>query len=340
MKFRSLFIITPIIFLLAFSLASAQLTGPDTSSVDLAITPQNPRPNQSVTANLVSYSIDINRADVTWSINGKQVAAGKGLKTFSFTTGSLGTKTSLEVLIVSEDGYPILKDLSINPASVNLLVEATSYTPPFYRGEAYFPYQGTARVIAVPSFVDDSGKQIPASNLIFNWKDGTRNLTDASGIGRNILNYKGSVPIRTGTVSVEVSSLDQKSVAEGNVNIEPVEPSVVLYENDPEYGVLYNKALASPVNLNKGEMTVVAVPYYFDVLDPGDYNLNYQWNVSGSSVNSSGDSIVLKNPSSGGGQANLSLQLSNTTDIFQFASAALDINFGASAKSIFNPFSR
>ena len=338
MNMRStLFVIATIILLSPF-IASAQLTGPDTSSVELTISPSSPGPNQTIKASLVSYSIDINRADITWSVNGKQVGSGKGLKTFSFTTGDLGTKTTLEALIISEDGYPILKDLTISTALVALLAEATSYTPPFYRGKAYFPYQGRARIIAVPSFVDDSGKQIPPSNLIFNWKDGTRNLANSSGIGQNILSYKGNMPIRTGTVSVEVSTLDQKYMAVGRINIEPTESKVVLYENNPEYGVLYNRALVDSVNLNSAEMTVTASPYYFNATDPGDYNLKYEWKLNGQQVNTSGNSIVLKSPSGGGGRASLALQLSNTVDIFQFAGASLNINFGVATKNIFPSF--
>lgn len=335
MKFRSIFPITLAIFFLVFSFANAQLTGPEAGSVELSVTPQNPRANQVVHASLVSYSIDMDRADVTWSVNGKQASSGKGLKTFEFNTGNLGTKTVLEVLIVSEDGYPIVKDLTFNPASVDLIFEAESYTPPFYRGKAYFPYQGKARVIAIPSFIDDNGKQIPASNLVFNWKDQNHNFTDSSGLGKNILNYKGSVPIRTGIVSVQVSSIDQKQIANASINIEPKESRVILYENDPEYGILFNKALSDTVNLSKGEITVVATPYYFNVSDPNDYNLKYEWNLNGSVLNKNGNSIVLKSPAGVGGQANLSLQLSNTIDMFQFADAALNINFGATARNIF-----
>lgn len=328
-------VITTAIFLLSPLLASAQLTGLTSDSVELNISPQNPGPNQSVKATLVSYSTDLNRADITWSINGDQESSGKGIKTFTFSTGNLGTRTTLDVLIISEDGYPILKNVIFNPASVSLLVEAASYTPPFYRGRAYFPYQGSARIIAVPSFVDENGKQISSSNLIFEWKDGGRNLANSSGVGKNILNYKGNIPIRAGGISVIVSSIDQKYVANNGTNIEPTETKAVLYENDPEYGMLYNKALTGSIKLNKEEMNVVAVPYYFNVEDPSDYNLKYEWKLNSSLVKTSGNSIVLKSPSGGSGNANLALQLSNTVDIFQFASAGLNINFGATAKNIF-----
>lgn len=332
MKTRTLLIIAAT-FLFSPLIVSAQFPGVDLAN--LTISPQNPGPNQTVTAKLNSNVTDLNRADITWSVNGETKGSGKGLKTFTFTAGNLGARTTLEVLMVSSEGYPWSQNITISPAKIDLLVEALSYTPPFYRGKAYFPYQGQARVVAVPSFVDENGKQIPPERLVFKWKEGERNLVDSSGVGRNILIYKGSIPIRAKGVSVEVTSLDQQYVAEKTINITPVEPKVILYENDPEYGALYNRALSDPLNLNKEQLAIVATPYFFNSTDSSGYNLKYEWNLNGTPVGNGGNSLVLHNPGGGGGTASLSLQLSNTVDYFQFASATLNITFGTAARSLF-----
>ena len=331
MTTRTLFITAT--FLLSPFIATAQLPGVDLGN--LTISPQNPGPNQLVTAKLNSNVTDLNRADITWSVNGQTVQNGKGMKVFTFTAGNLGTRTTLEVMMVSSEGYPWTQSITLSPAKVDLLVEALSYTPPFYRGKAYFPYQGQARVVAVPSFVDENGKQIPPERLVFKWKEGERNLVDSSGAGRNILIYKGSIPIRSKGVSVEVTSLDQQYVAEKTINVTPTEPKIVLYEDDPEYGVLYNRALSNPLSLNKEQLAIAAAPYYFNTSAIGNISLKYEWNLNGTPVGNGENSLVLHNPGGGGGTASLSLQLSNTVDYFQFASASLNINFGTAARSLF-----
>lgn len=335
MKMRYILLIALTISALTPFNVNAQFSDTDVGGIELTSEPLNPGPNQSVTIRLSSYSTDINRADVTWSVNGKEVTKGKGIKMFTFTTGDLGTKSLVEALIITQDGLSALKSLTFYPASVELLVEPESYTPPFYRGKAYFPYQGQARIIAIPSFVDEEGKQIPPSNLVFDWKEKDRKLTDQSGVGRDTLEYKAGIPIRTGEISVEVSSLNQKYLAEKNISIEPREATAVLYEENPEYGVLYNRALNESIKLEKGEIAIFAVPYYFNIYDPNDSSLKYDWNLNGNSIKTSGNGIILKKPTSGGGQANLSLQLSNTVDIFQFASLSLNINFGTVRTGLF-----
>jgi hypothetical protein len=330
---RYWFIIITVILFAPVGFVAAQLPGVDLAN--LTISPQNPGPNQTVTARLDSNATDINRADISWSVNGETKSSGKGLKTFTFQTGDLGAKTTLEVLMISAEGYPWTKSITLTPAKVALLIEAESYTPPFYRGKAYFPYQGRARVTAVPSFVDENGKQIPPEQLVFKWKQGTQNMIDSSGLGKNILTYRSGVLIRANSVSVEVSSLDQQYVANASVNITPVEPKTILYENNPEYGILYNKALSDPFSLKATEITVTAVPYFFTAASSNDSNLKYDWNLNGTAVGNGGNSIVLHNPGGGGGRALLSLQLSNTVDYFQFANASLNINFGQAAKNLF-----
>ena len=332
MRLKNILIITAFLFI-PVVFASAQLPGIDLAVLN--ISPQTPGPNQTVTATLSSSATDINRADISWSVNGVTVSSGKGLKTFKFQVGSLGTQTTLEVMLVSSEGTPWTESLTFNPAGVTLLAEAQSYTPPFYRGKAYFSYQGRANITAVPYFIDQNGKQIPPEQLVFKWKEGTQNMTDESGLGKNILNYRGSIPIRAKTISVEVTSLDQRYVANASMDITPVQPKTALYEDNPEYGILYNKALANQLNLNASEITVTAVPYFFNASTPDDSNLKYDWNLNGNPVSNGRSSIVLHNPGGGGGQAILSLQLSNTIDYFQFADASLNIAFGQAARNLF-----
>lgn len=331
---RSLFTST-IIMLLIIPAAFAVAQFPGVNIAELTITPERPGPDTTVRAEVESYATDINLADITWTIDGQTKASGKGLRVFSFKTAPLGAKTALGVIIVTSEGFPFSKTLTLYPAKVDLLYEASSYTPPFYKGKAYFPYQGRVRVIAVPSFVDEKSVPIPKDNLLFNWKEKDKMVKEASGVGKNIFIFKGQIPMRANTVSVDVSSLDQKYIASANVDLEPTGPATVLYENHPEYGVLYNRALTDPIVLNKEEMRIQAVPYFFDVSDADDSKLKYEWSLNGNPVGRDESSVVLKNSSNSNGRALISLQLSNLVDIFQFSNLSENINFGKNDKNIF-----
>jgi hypothetical protein len=331
MRAHRIFITVIVSLFIATGLVHAQIPGSDMA--ELNISPAIPGPNQEVTAILQSYLSDLNKAQISWLVNGQNVDSGIGLKRFTFKTGPLGTQTEISVIAVTSEGYPISEKLIINPAKVDLVYEADSYTPPFYKGRAYFPYSGQARIVATPSFVDSAGQPIPTRNLIFTWKDGEKTLESGSGIGRDVLSYKNNNLLpKDADISVEVSSSDQKYIAKASITLEPTAPKVVLYEKDPLLGVLYNKALKEEHTLKNSEMSIAAAPYFFGVSSPKSSLLKYEWSLNGTPAQSTQDIAVFKKPASQNGTADISLQLSNTKDYFQFGNARVSINFNGSGK--------
>lgn len=329
-----IFVLLVLIVLIApIKMAWSQLPGIEI--VELTITPEQPGPNQTVVAKLSSFATRLETAEITWVLNGKTISSGQGEKTISFKTGPLGSKTSLQITGITSEGYPISKSLTLFPASVDILVESETFTPPFYRGRAYFSYQGDARVIAVPSFTDENGQQMASKSLIFTWRVGDKIMQNYSGVGKNVFYYKGGTIIRPDSISVDVSTLNQKMVAKTKIEITPTEPKVVLYEEDPEYGTLYNKALEKPITLNKEEIKISAIPYFFSTDKANGKNLKYNWSLNGESAGKDVDFIILKKPSDSSGHAILNLQLSNTKDIFQFSESSLNITFGNVNKNLF-----
>ena len=62
------------------------------------------------------------------------------MTTFTFTAGSLGKTQKVTVNGVENDGTSITQSISVMPASIDLIWQAHSYTPPFYKGKALFPH--------------------------------------------------------------------------------------------------------------------------------------------------------------------------------------------------------
>lgn len=327
-----------IIFLIAFvftaQVSFAQLTGIETGYLN--IVPESPGPNEQVTATLTSYATDLNAADISWLINGEVVKKGKGIKKISFTTGELGSVSDIEAIAATEDGWSFNKNLTLRPAKVSLIYEPDTYTPPFYRGKPIYTYQGRVRVIALPQFVDENGIFLKPSELIYIWKEKGVVANNASGYGKSVFNFKGKIPFRTNDITVEASAPGKDLSARASLSLTPVEPKVVLYENDPAYGILYNKAIGNNFNLDKDEISIAAVPYFFNTDRRSDVNLNYEWNVNGAPISSlvGNENIVLrKTAKDASGNSMIFLKLSNTKDIYQFINKSLTVFFGENANN-------
>jgi hypothetical protein len=106
------------------------------SELGVEIIPTYPKPNQNVSINLTLYSGDLNSADITWYQNGKNVLSGKGEKRYSFKMGPAGTETEIEIRIKLMGGSSFTKTFTLGGADVDLVWEASTYTPPFYKGKA------------------------------------------------------------------------------------------------------------------------------------------------------------------------------------------------------------
>src|SRR3989338_407144 len=54
------------------------------SDFSIELVPDNPRPDQAVSAKIVSYQFDVNRSNVVWILDGKIITQGQGKKTADF----------------------------------------------------------------------------------------------------------------------------------------------------------------------------------------------------------------------------------------------------------------
>ncbi|HEY4489274.1 MAG TPA: hypothetical protein VJA87_02215 [Candidatus Paceibacterota bacterium] len=238
----------------------AQLTGAD--PLILTVTPNYPRPFQSVTVVPESSVIDLSASNVTVSVNGQVISRGSGAEAAYVTTGGAGTATTVTVTATS-GGQTYTKTVTLRPADVALVVEPVSSTHPLYEGGSLIAAEGQVRLVAVPDLRTSGGGSIPAANLIYTWRNGEQILQAASGIGKSVLTATSPVKYRDARITVTVSNQDRSIVAESTVLIAPANPLVRVYRNDPLLGPLYSTALPRNIELLGTEETFRAVPYFF-----------------------------------------------------------------------------
>ena len=299
-------------------------------TVVLRIDPSSPAPGQSVTAEITSTVIDLDRSTITWIVGGKKAPVPAGSKTLTFTAGTArNSATTVTVVVRTSDGQNITKQQEVRNGALDLLWEADSYTPPFYKGKGLPGAGGSITVTALPEMRDARGNRLSPNDLIFTWTQNSMVVPNASGRGRNTATFPGPEFYKEFDVIVEASTLDQSMNILNRLTLEPFSPQIIFYESHPTLGVRFEEALQNSVELAGGEIIVTAQPFYFSSSRTADNQLTYQWNLNGTDVQnpSQNPSTIVLRADKAGGSAEVSLSATHTSKIFQQTHQGFSIDF-------------
>ena len=235
-------------------------------------------------------------------------------------TGNLGTKTTLRVLITTDNGVQLEKGFSFRAADVDILWEALNYTPLAYKGKA-LPVSGSLiKITAIPYFSESS------SRLIYEWQIDYKNFPDISGMGKNSFVFKSADIYNTNKIGLTVSNYDRSVVAQKSVAIEIGAPKVIFYEESPLEGVKYNKALTGDVQMEQDEIIIEAEPYFFSLSDLG--KISYEWMMNSEKIIPEEFPNVLSlRKGETSGRSLIELKASNPSNVLQYADTRLGINY-------------
>jgi hypothetical protein len=328
----SAFLIAPIAY------AQISLTGLE-RPLNLTISPEYPAGGETVDLSIKSYGIDLDRSIVTWYADGKQVAKGDGLVQTSIKAGALGSRTGITVVAVSADGITGSAQAVIRPTEVDLLWNADSYVPPFFKGRALPGTSSTIHAQALVRFKHADGSFVSEKDVVYVWYKGSTQI--ASGRGKSTVTFAGPALFGADTVSVIATSADTAYKGRAEAHILSVDPSVELYENHPLFGVLYHRALVGSVATLENEQKLTAVPYFAHVRSPAESGLAYEWNVNGRNLPpdpAHPDTITIA-ANGYTGPAKITLDLTSSSDWFLKAAGVWELVFSESGASFgANPF--
>ena len=298
-------------------------------NLDIKTSPKNPNPHETIKVTAESYMTDLNKATISWYVNGKLAEQGIGRTAFSFKNGNSGETTRLTISITTNIGERVTKDISWTPVGVTLMWEADTYTPPFYKGKALMAAQARMRAIAIP---DKTGTQdsLSAGNLVYVWKKEGEAISEASGYGKNSFSFLGPKPFDNAGVSVQVSSVNDTVKSEVRLNEIPLSnPFILFYENHPLLGSWYNRSLSSELTLNKKELSISAEPYFFSNERGTGASIVYDWSLNNKTVTNPGRMVTLRNEVGETGDSELTLSMRGLKQTFQTANRDLTIHFTA-----------
>ena len=319
------------------SKTQAQTLSPDSnlnSLLSVDVTPRYPRAYDKVEISLQSFRTDLDRADIAWFLDNELRDGGTGRKSFSFTLGKLGTARTVEIVIKTNTGEIYSRKLVIAPAEVDLMWQSRSYVPPFYQGKALITYQTPVTVVALPSFIDNNGTRIPANSLIYKWYESEDKVFDTqSGYGRSTLTFENSNLIPR-HIEVDVKSSDNTFFAHSEIDIQSTLPITLVYEDNPLYGVFYNKALGA-LALASNEITPTAVPYFFNTTNRSE-TIGYDWYTNNVPVvgQKNRPSVTFRKDSGATGNANIRVKVMSSLKTLQQAGATVDITFSQKGETL------
>lgn len=326
-KLSKLLFIAALVLPLAISAQTGLNMGSSFSNeLQVQMAPAYPKPNQTVDMSLALYTGDLNSATISWYKDGNLVLSGKGETRYSFKTGNVGQNTKIVISVKLLNGIPFSKTLDINPVGIDLIWEANSYVPPFYKGKALHPKQGSLKIVAMPEIIKN-GKKVDPGNLIYQWSNLTQSYQSQSGYGKNTLVLSGSLLGKSDTIKVIVTEPVSGITTQNMITIDPAEPKVVLYEIDPYYGHIFDTGLPSSFAMRGEESQILAAPYFFTK----ERGLTYKWRLNNqaiSDLDGSMTAIFRKPEDKDSGTSKVSLQVTNINRILQMAERNLSINFG------------
>lgn len=309
-----------IVLALLFALPAAAQYSTEDEPISFILTPNYPRPYQSVTISPRSSLVDLTASTVTISVNGAVVQKGTGTQAATVTVGGVGETTKISVSVKGPDGKTYTTSTSVRPADVALVVEPNTTVHPLYQGLPLIASEGSVRLVAIADLRTTTTKSIDPATLVYQWKLGSQVLTSASGIGRSVLVATAPIRYRDAAITLTVSSPDSSIVAEAKTTISPVDPVVRIYSFDPLLGPDYDHAIGASFTLLATEASFRAVPYFF-AAPP-----SIEWSVSGTAQNAQKDITVR---STGNGQGSAALEArAKLASTLQTASSRTLLRFG------------
>lgn len=292
--------------------------------IDVKTSPSTPKPNEQVTITLKSYAVDLGSANIIWYVNKEPKKEGIGEKSFTLQSGNLGEETVVDVLIVTLDALKFKKHIVISPGEVDLLWEAQTYTPPFYRGKALPTYNSIVKVVALPRFNMTSSP----NDFRYEWKL-NRNQNAGDGIGKNSVLMRATWPDSVVNVEVTASLVGTSMSGGNNIDVPTLKPALVFYENAPLLGVRFDKALTNLTETTASQFTLLAVPYFFSRDDYQNNNLLYSWDVNRvpSTPSTNPESLVLVRSGTSAESMNILLNVQNPKRVIQSALSQTTVSF-------------
>lgn len=297
---------------------------PSSLSMDafnINLVPSTVTANSVVKARIETYSFDPDITYITWVLNGKTVKQGRGEKSIDFTVGDIGSNVSLSAYVTTEKGAELARSLNFKVAEIDLLWQAETIVPVFYKGKAEPVAGSNVKVIAISQGLGTS------KNLVYDWQRNYKIVADASGRGNDSFVFKFSDARDEEIVGVTVYGSNKEFSISKTITIKRKEPEIFLYEEHSLEGPLFNIALPAEIGLTQTQTTIRAEPYFFPKEDWS--SLLYDWKMNDKQIEPlyAPNVVGLSLPEQKGGYSTIDVSAQNLKNKLQKVFSRIKINF-------------
>lgn len=331
-SFTSFFICTTLLvggfFLATSNISKAQTSTNITDSIILEVIPRNPSPGQQVRVEVESFVSNLRQANIAWSVDGTIQQQEIGNQTFFFIAPEAGEIVTVDVIVTLQNGSTYSDRIIIEPGGVDIIIEGITYTPPMYSGRPLFTHESQVNIAALPTLIE-GGRLLTSDDIFYRWEVNDTYIRDVSGVGRDNIIYTGKVVSLPITIQVTAESLTSEIKAKKQIIVTPLDPELALYETNPLQGTLFGKSLLGEFNLEREELTLTAIPYFFDVNRKDDASLDYYWaeNRTQISTELTSNELTLTNVGlQNSGTSNIGIAVNHTDYLLQDASTNFTLN--------------
>ena len=320
-----------ILFILAiligthYSLAQNLLPDP----VTITTSPEAPAPGQTVTLSASSLTANLDKSDISWSVNGQLVSSAFGQKSININLPFGNQVITIELLVKTTEGEKFYAKKTINPSRVILITEAgDSYVPYWYSGKAEVARAGKFKVFAYTE-IYSGNKRLQPSELVYKWSVRDEPALESSGVGKSTLNYKlqdeygDNVP-----VSVTISPINNDAEYSANTEITPKNPEVYFYLGDEAGNIINQNSIVNNQTVKSRIFSIISEPFFFSTDYLKTKNLEYSWSINGEEQQGlDRSSKLFKLPEGASGTASVDLSIRHVSRIFQEAKRRINIIF-------------
>lgn len=298
------------------------------SEVALIMSPEFPEPNQEVTFTAQSFIVDVDARRIIWKVDGKEMASGIGLTSFTTMSKDTGVQTVVEATVILPS-ETVVKRRVISPGGMDILWESPlGEKPPFYKGKVLPVREGTLNVVAIPripSFTSPSATK----DYVFTWEQDFRIKGSDSGFGRNSYRILSRISDRSADVGVGARNPAGDFESFQRITIPFFEPEILVYQEDSELGTLI-KPISDSLSLQGSETTLIAEPFYFTDPDPLARNLIFNWRIGNSDLRGPNGTVLHKRApiqATGSGNAFINIKVENPSTLYQEATEGVQLIF-------------
>tara|TARA_B100000745_G_scaffold288159_1_gene225362 strand:- start:80 stop:1051 length:972 start_codon:yes stop_codon:yes gene_type:complete len=233
-------------------------SAPGVGGVSLELSPRYPEPGEQVRITINDYTLNTNGATNAWFIDGIELTNAANERSILITAGELGSTTEVVEVTTLASGVELQSKVVIEPVRVDMLVEADTITPAFYKGRSV-PAEGSlVRVTALPF---ESTTKSPSS-YAYTWKVRNKVISGGSRFGKNSISFTSDFG-KNIPVSVEVYD-DRGNIVTSESTVVPLaDPELYFYEVNPLRGVAEH-IIGSNYTFIGDEIKVRAEPYFID----------------------------------------------------------------------------